>query len=104
MAIVNATDESFSDSVQDGFVLVGFWAPWSRASHMTETVLKELDEQWGDRLRVVRVNVDRCQAVAYQLGITSIPTWVLFKEGNPFKHITDSQPKSFLDNILQKHI
>ena len=57
MAIINATDQNFKSEVESGTVLVDFWAPWCGCK-MIAPVLEEIDKELGDKLKIVKVNVD----------------------------------------------
>ncbi|WP_028400285.1 thioredoxin [Ectobacillus panaciterrae] len=104
MAILNATDANFAASVQNGLVLVDFWAPWCGPCRMVAPVLEELDSEMGESVQIVKVNVDENQGTAAQFGIMSIPTMILFKDGEPLGQIVGFQPKEALAEILQQHI
>jgi thioredoxin 1 len=104
MAILTATDANFAASVQKGLVLVDFWAPWCGPCRMLAPILEELDSEMGDRVQIIKVNVDENQGTAGQFGIMSIPTMVLFKDGEPLGQIVGVQPKEALEEILQQYI
>lgn len=104
MAIQNATDANFASAVKDGLVLVDFWAPWCGPCRMIAPVLEELDVEMGSRLKIVKVNVDENQQTAGQFGIMSIPTMILFKDGEPLGQIVGFQPKEALMEILERYI
>ncbi|MCP8969494.1 thioredoxin [Ectobacillus ponti] len=104
MAIRNATDATFADSVAKGLVLVDFWAPWCGPCRMVAPVLEELDQELGGRLAIVKVNVDENQVTAAQFGIMSIPTMVLFQDGKPLGQIVGFQPKDAMLEILEPYM
>lgn len=104
MAIQNVTDATFENAVQSGLVLVDFWAPWCGPCRMIAPVLEELDSEMGDRVQIVKVNVDENQGTAAQFGIMSIPTMILLKDGQPVKQIVGFQPKEALAEAITSHI
>jgi thioredoxin 1 len=74
--------ESFKDIIKgDKPVLVDFYADWCGPCKQQAPILKQLADRSGDRIRIVKVNVDHSQAAAQQYQIRSIPTMILFKDG-----------------------
>lgn len=103
MAIVHGTDQSFSSEISDGLVLVDFWAPWCGPCKMIAPVLEELDAEMSDTVKIVKVDVDVNQETASNFGIMSIPTLVLFKDGQPVDKVVGFNPKEALVNLVKKH-
>ncbi|HLS20288.1 MAG TPA: thioredoxin [Bacillota bacterium] len=103
MAIVNATDESFASETSDGLVLVDFWAPWCGPCKMIAPVLEELDTEMGDKVKIVKLDVDDNQETAGKYGVMSIPTLLLFKDGNVVDQVVGFQPKEALAELVNKH-
>lgn len=105
MAIVSVTDQSFSQEVeQGGTVLVDFWAPWCGPCKMIAPVLEQIDGEVGDKLKIAKVNVDDNPESAGRFGIMSIPTLLLFKDGQPVDKIVGFQPKEALMATVGKHL
>jgi len=103
MAIVHGTDQSFTSEISEGLVLVDFWAPWCGPCKMIAPVLEELDSEMSDSVKIVKVDVDENQETASNFGIMSIPTLVLFKNGEPVDKVVGFQPKEALAQLVQKH-
>ncbi|WP_338750519.1 thioredoxin [Bacillus sp. FJAT-52991] len=103
MAIVNATDQSFSTETENGLVLVDFWAPWCGPCKMIAPVLEELDAELNGKAKVVKVDVDDNQETAGKFGVMSIPTLILFKDGQPVDKVIGFQPKEALAELINKH-
>ncbi|MEK4759214.1 thioredoxin [Viridibacillus sp. FSL E2-0187] len=103
MAIVHATDESFSHDIAEGLVLVDFWATWCGPCKMIAPVLEELDSELNGAAKIVKVDVDQNQETASKFGIMSIPTLLLFKDGEPVDKTVGFQPKEALAEFIQKH-
>ena len=82
MDIIHASSENFDSVIRDNkLVLVDFWASWCGPCRMLAPVIEELAQKFEDKLTVVKVDVDEQQALAAQFGVQSIPTVVLFQDG-----------------------
>lgn len=103
MAIVDVTDQNFAQETADGLVLVDFWAPWCGPCKMIAPVLEELDSDMGDKVKIVKLNVDDNQETAGEYGIMSIPTLLLMKDGNVVDQVVGFQPKEKLAELIDKH-
>lgn len=104
MALTEATDSNFKDTINQGVVLVDFWAPWCAPCRMVAPILEELQNEVKDKVKIVKVNVDDNPNVAMTHGITSIPTLMLFKDGQLVDRTAGAGPKDFYKNMLAKHI
>jgi thioredoxin 1 len=95
------TEATFEQEVlqSDKPVIVDFWAEWCGPCHAIAPVLERIADEHSD-LRVVKVNIDEEQALAMRYGIASIPTVVLFKDGEPAAAAIGAQPKSALEKSL----
>jgi thioredoxin 1 len=104
MAIVNATDQTFTTDTSEGVVLVDFWAPWCGPCKMIAPVLEELDSEMGEKVKIVKLDVDDNQETAAKYGVMSIPTLLVFKNGEVVDKVVGFQPKDALAGVLQKHV
>lgn len=104
MAITHATDQTFSNETGSGTVLVDFWAPWCGPCKMIAPVLEELDTEIGDKVKIVKVDVDENPQSAGQFGIMSIPTLLILKDGEVVDKVVGFQPKEALAERLEQHI
>ena len=85
MPAPDVTDTTFDDEVLASStpVIVDFWAPWCRPCKAIEPILEELADEAGERVRLVRLDVDSNLGVSSRYGVLSIPTVMLFAEGEP---------------------
>jgi thioredoxin 1 len=81
-------------------VLVDFWAEWCGPCHAVSPVLEKIAEERQDELKLVKVNIDQEQGLSIRYGVMSIPTMILFKDGEPAAAAIGAQPKSALERTL----
>src|SRR5204862_7359449 len=82
-------------------VIVDFWAEWCGPCHAIAPVLERIADERAEELTLVKVNIDEEQGLAMRYGIQSIPTVVLFKDGQPAAAAIGAQPKTALETQLQ---
>jgi thioredoxin 1 len=99
--LADVTDATFKSDVLDaeGAVLVDFWAPWCGPCRVVHPVLEEIDGE-RDNLKILSLNVDENQQTAAQYDVMSIPTLIVFKNGQPAKKIIGAMPKKRLEQEL----
>lgn len=104
MAIVNVSDQSFNSDVEgSGTVLVDFWAPWCGPCKMIAPILEELDQEIGSQVKIAKLNVDDNPDTASRFGVMSIPTLILFKDGEPVDKVVGLQSKDALKSFVSRH-
>jgi len=104
MAIEHVSDQNFTSQIAEGLVLADFWAPWCGPCKMIAPVLEEIDgEMEDDKVQIVKLNVDDNQETASKYGVMSIPTLLLFKDGEVVDQVIGFQPKESLVNLINKH-
>ncbi|MFC0282112.1 thioredoxin [Camelimonas abortus] len=103
MATAKVTDASFEADVlkADVPVVVDFWAEWCGPCRMIAPALEEISDELAGRARVVKVNIDENPGVASQLGIRSIPTLMVFKDGRLAAQKVGAAPKGELSRWIQ---
>jgi thioredoxin len=96
------TESSFQQEViqSDKPVIVDFWAEWCGPCHAVAPVLDKIVEERGSDLRLVKVNIDEEPSLAQKYGIVSIPTIMLFRDGEPAAAAIGAQPKGAIEKSL----
>jgi len=83
-------------------VLVDFWAPWCGPCRMVEPIVEELAEEYGDKVRFLRMNTDDNLNAPAQYGIRAVPTLLVFKGGQPVGQVIGFRPKSDLKKVIDQ--
>ncbi len=96
------TDETFADEVLASPipVIVDFWAPWCKPCKAIEPLLVAIAEEHGDRVRLVRVNVDENLAVSGRHGVLSLPTVMVFRDGESRATIHGARSRTHYANVV----
>lgn len=101
--IADVTDSNFQAEVIESEVpvLVDFWAPWCGPCRMVNPVVEEIASERGDQLKVVKLNIDENQDIAAQFNVLSIPTLMVFRNGEVAKTVIGAYPKRKLEAELE---
>ena len=99
---IDITDDSFNAEVvqSDTPVLVDFWAEWCSPCKMIAPIVEELAEEFGDKIKFTKLDVDTNPQSAMNFGIRGIPTLLIFNGGKPVETVVGAVPKSVLKKKL----
>lgn len=102
MKVINKAE--FEQITKEGVVLVDFFATWCGPCKMLSPVLEELAEDVKGKAEIVKVDVDQEGNLAMRFGIMSVPTMIIFKDGEAVKQIMGYQPKQQLLSVLEAYL
>lgn len=100
--VAELTDRDFADTIGSGLTLVDFWAPWCTPCLMQGPIVEQVAAKVDGRAKVAKVNVDEAQQTAMQYGIRSIPTLIVFKDGEPVQQFVGVQSESQLISAIEQ--
>jgi thioredoxin len=101
--VAEVTDSNFQAEVIESEVpvLVDFWAPWCGPCRMVAPVVEQIAHERGDQVKVVKLNIDENQNTAVQFNVLSIPTLIVFRNGEVAKTVIGAYPKRKLEAELE---
>ena len=104
--LLEVTDETFESEVlqADEPTLVDFWAAWCGPCKMVAPVVEEIAQEYGDHLKVAKMDVDDNRDTPSAYGIQGIPTLILFKDGEEAARIVGFRPKAGMMEELKPHL
>ncbi|HXV36490.1 MAG TPA: thioredoxin [Myxococcota bacterium] len=102
--IVDVTDQTFEAEVlkSDKPVLIDFWAEWCAPCRQIAPVIKDLAEQYGDRVKVAKMDIDSNPSTPGQFGIRAIPTILSFKNGRVVEQLQGARPKADFQAAIER--
>ena len=103
MAIV-LNNDNFADTIKEGVTLVDFWAEWCGPCQMMLPILEDFSSEMEGKMKVGKVNVDENPEIAGQFRVMSIPTLIVFKDGEAVETMVGVQQKDQLAEICGKYL
>lgn len=100
MAVLHLTEKDFQQTIQKGVSLVDFWAGWCGPCKMLAPVIERLAERYEGKANVCKVDIDAEAGLAAQFGIMSIPTVLIFKDGQLVQQTVGVQPEAAFVQLL----
>jgi len=103
---IQVNDDNFKKEVlgSEELVLVDFWAPWCMPCRMLAPTIEEIGEEMDGKVKVCKMNVDENVQYPQEYGIMSIPTVMLFKDGQVVETMIGLQPKEEIVKTIQEHL
>lgn len=103
MGIVNLTEENFNEFVsKKNLVLLDFWAAWCGPCRIMEPVIERLASKYGDDVVFGKVNVDEEMNISSNYQVFSIPTFMLFKNGQPMDGVIGAVGEASLEQMIRR--
>ena len=101
---IEATATDFDQQVTGPLTVVDFWAPWCGPCKMMYPIMEKLERTYGDRIKFVRFNVDGNQDIAQRYHVMSVPSLVLFRDGQAKEKVTGVYPEAKLAHYFERKI
>ncbi|MBN2145042.1 MAG: thioredoxin [Candidatus Aureabacteria bacterium] len=101
--VIEFTDANFQSEIKEGVTLVDFWATWCNPCRMQSPIIEKIAEKTAGKIKVGKCNVDDNQEVANQYGIFSIPTLVIFKNGEEVERMVGLQQENAISTKLDSY-
>jgi thioredoxin 1 len=104
--VVTLSEDNWEQEVlkSDTPVLVDFWAQWCGPCRMVAPVLDQIANEMDGKVRVAKLDVDSNQKIAYQFQVSSIPTFILFKDGQMADRMMGAMPKSAFESFINRNL
>jgi len=104
--VLEVTDQTFEDEVlkSEQPVIIDFWAEWCAPCRAIAPIVKDLAANYGDQVKIVKMNIDENPNTPGKYGVRAIPTVLAFKGGTVAEQLTGARPKSAFEEMVQKLI
>lgn len=104
--VLEVTDANFEQEVKKAAtpVLVDFWAPWCGPCRKLSPTIDEISAEYGEKLKVVKVNTDENTKIAQEFSISGIPSLLVFKDGEAVERLVGLMQKTAITNTVDKYL
>ena len=106
--IIDVNETEFNDKVIEAsdskLIVVDFWAPWCGPCKQLTPILEKIISKSGDKITLVKINIDENQEMAAKYGIKSIPTMLIFNKGDLKNQLVGSMPKKNIEDVLSQEL
>lgn len=101
---IEANSENFDQLTAGPLTVVDFWAPWCGPCKMMAPVMDKLEQRFGGQIKFVKMNVDGNQEIAQRYKVMSIPSLILFRDGEAKEKVTGVYPEAKLAHYFERKI
>ncbi len=102
---IDVTDMDFDSHIpEEGLVVVDCWAPWCGPCKMLSPVIESLSQKYSGQVTFLKIDTDQNQRTAARFAVMSIPTVLIFKDGQPVERMVGAQPENVLDGLIRRHL
>jgi len=102
--VIELTGNSFEDFIKEGVVLIDFWASWCMPCVMMAPIFEKVGEKFVGKVKFGKVNVEDNQALAQKFGVSSIPNFILFKDGEVVEQFVGGVSEEELEGKLGRFL
>ncbi|HUL03210.1 MAG TPA: thioredoxin [Gemmatimonadales bacterium] len=104
--LVAVTDASFGNEVEQhqGLAIVDFWATWCGPCHMVAPIMEQIAGEYGEKVKVTKMDVDANQRTAMRFNVRSIPSILFFKDGRHVDTLVGAYPKPVFEQKIKQHL
>lgn len=102
--LIILTDASFKKQIKSGVTLIDFWAAWCMPCKVLGPIVSEVADEMGDEAAICKLNIDENKKTSAELGIRSIPTIIIFKDGKIVKKIVGVKSKGVIIKAVKEHL
>ncbi len=104
MAAMIFTAQNFSEATSKGYALIDFWAPWCPSCRRIGPAFDKIAQEYGDQMTIGKLNTDEASELAQKYGVQSIPTLILFRNGEPVSQLVGPDSKAGIENFIRDNV